>query len=37
MSCWEDEIDLLGDYLKFFLLNGGYRREAAKIFLEFEP
>ena len=34
MSSWQDEIQLLGDYLKISLLNSHYRREAATILLE---
>ena len=33
MCCWQDEIDLLWDFLENFLLNGYYRREAVKIFV----
>ena len=31
MSCWQDEIHLLGDFLKKLLLNGNYRRKVVKI------
>ena len=34
MSCWQDEIHLLGDFLKNVLLNGHYRGEAAKFFFK---
>ena len=34
MSCWQDEIQLLGDHMKISLLNGHYRREATTIVLE---
>ena len=34
MCNWQDEIHLLETFLEIFLLNGHYRREEAKIFLE---
>ena len=34
MPCWQCEVHLLADFLENVLLNGHYRREAAKVFLE---
>ena len=34
MSFWQDQIHLLGDYLKISLLNGHSRRQAAIIFFQ---